>query len=258
MRAREVMLAKLEAEVTARVHAQRERDQVRSRLYQAHLEERSRIARDLHDQIGQRTVVLKLGLHRLLDSTSDPRQRANLASLQRQVDAIGSDVRRIVNELRPAGLADFGLEAALRNLVEEVGVAGGLNIAFRVAGTPLDLSPEADTTLFRVVQEALTNVLRHAGPVGLVAVTLQYRAEAAVVTVEDDGLGFEPKDCPGGEPSGSNGFGLRGIRERLALIGGDCEIVSGSGLGTTVCARVTTREADRDDCNSGDPDRAGG
>lgn len=252
------MLERLEAEAAARIRAEGERDQVRAALYQDHLAKRKRMARELHDQIGQHAVGLKLGLQRLSGELTDPRQRALLGNLQHQVDTIGLDLRRIVNELRPSGLEEFGLDAALRNLVEEVGAAADLDVAFRIVGEPVVLSPEAQETLFRVAQEALTNVLKHASRVGLVAVTLQYRPEAAVLTIEDDGRGFEPDDVLAAALSGQRSFGLRGMRERLTLIGGECEIESSPGRGTTVSARVggvATREASCDRREQPDPDR---
>lgn len=242
LRARNAMLVKLEAEVAARIQAERERDHLLSRLYQVHLQERKQIARELHDQIGQHVVSLKLGLHRLLGELEDGELRASIAGLQKQADSIGADLRRVVNELRPSGLAEFGLAAALRNLVEDVSAAAAMEIDFRVVGEGALLSSEAEVTLFRVVQESLTNILKHAGPTGLVAVTLQYREAAAVVTVEDDGRGFDPTSAVAASIVSQGSFGLCGIRERVALVGGECEIESSPGHGTTISARIPTKE----------------
>lgn len=261
LRARNAMLDRLEAEADARIRAEGERDQVRAALYQDQFAKQKRMARELHDQIGQHAVSLKLGLHRLQGQLTDPRQRALLANLQHQAETIGLDLRRIVNELRPSGLEEFGLDAALRNLVEDIGAAAELDIAFRVVGAPLALSPEAEETLFCVAREALTNVLKHARSVSLVAVTLHYRLATAVVTIEDDGCGFEPDDVLAAALSTRRSFGLRGMRERLTLIGGECELESTPGRGTTVSARVSgvsIKERPRDRCEESDPDRPPG
>jgi signal transduction histidine kinase len=152
------------------------------------------------------------------------------------------DVDQLVWELRPTALDDLGLRAALANYVQDWSQRVGITAKLHTAGL-LDerLDTEAETTLYRIAQEALTNVARHAHA-GSVDVILERRGDSVMLIVEDDGVGFEAGDShrPG------HGFGLIGMKERAALVGATVEIESAAGKGTTILVRMAAaaRQAD--------------
>jgi signal transduction histidine kinase len=230
--------ASLRAEIGARGAAEASRRELLRRLATAQEDERRRIARDLHDQMGQLLTALGLGLKALEDATPDPSPaRPHLARLRDLTDLIGREAHQLALELRPTALDDLGLQAALANYAEGWPARSGVELDFHAAGPDTGRLPEAaETALFRVVQEALTNVLRHAGA-RRVSLVLQRSAGQAVAVVEDDGVGFdaESETAPAG---GGGRLGLLGMRERVALVGGTLTVESAPGRGTTVIARV--------------------
>jgi signal transduction histidine kinase len=141
------------------------------------------------------------------------------------------DVRRLAVELRPKLLDDFGLVPALERLSETFAEQTGMRVDFRAAIGGERLPSEVETALYRVVQESLTNVVKHAHARN-VSILLTRKHGAVVVVVEDDGEGFAPAD------SDEGGFGLAGMRERLALLDGMLQIESSEGSGTTLVAEV--------------------
>ncbi len=206
----------------------KEKEAERRRLLRALLtaqeEERARIAKDLHDQVGQALTALRLGLEAL------PSPAPAARGLKELVEATLADVRRIGRELRPAALDELGLEAALRRMVEEMAEYGGLeaDVFVRLKGK---LPPELETVLYRVAQEALTNVVRHARA-SRVSVLLSEHEGKLQLVVEGDGLGFDPGRV------GQKSNGLIGMRERVELAGGELLVESAPGKGTAVYARV--------------------
>ena len=206
----------------------KEKEAERRRLLKALLtaqeEERARIAKDLHDQVGQSLTALRLGLEALGGPPSATE------GLKKLVEATLADVRRISRELRPAALDELGLEAALRRMVREMAAWGHLESDVYVQ-TKTPLSPELETVFYRVAQEALTNVVRHARA-GRVSVLLKEHEGQLQLVVEDDGVGFDPARA------GATSNGLIGMRERVELVGGELLVESTPGTGTTVYARV--------------------
>jgi PAS domain S-box-containing protein len=225
----------LTAEIALRERAEADRRELRQRLTTAQEDERRRIARELHDQLGQHLTALGLGLKVARDATPDPSPvRDRLQSLQALTDLLGREVHNLALELRPTALDDLGLQTALANYAESWSERSGIEVDFQSAGMDGDRLPApVETTLYRVVQEALTNVLKHAAA-RRVSVVLQRSRGHASALVEDDGRGFDF------ESDGANGhaLGILGMRERAALVGGDLTIESGVGRGTTVIARV--------------------
>jgi signal transduction histidine kinase len=211
-----------------------EKEQQRSRLLQALLtaqeEERGRISRDLHDQIGQALTALLLGL----DETIERPDVGALARLKELAAITLGDVRRIALDLRPSVLDELGLEAALRRYARDVHDRYGTDITVLVT-LPSRLDHQEEIVLYRVVQEALTNVVRHAraGTVSVVATTSRGSVQ---LVVEDDGVGFEPQGLAPVEQ-----IGLMGMRERLELLGGSLRIESTAGSGCRVYARLPLR-----------------
>jgi signal transduction histidine kinase len=193
--------------------------------------ERQRLARELHDETGQALTSIVLGLKTVEDAESLAAIRQAISELRDLVVETLQDVRRLAIELRPKALDDFGLAAALERLVqtftEATGIPGHLEASLRDERLP----SEVETTLYRIVQESLTNVVKHAGA-RHVSVVVVRRDRMATAIVEDDGEGFDASDTPDG------GIGLLGMRERLALLDGRLEIESSPGSGTTVVAEV--------------------
>jgi signal transduction histidine kinase len=193
--------------------------------------ERRRLARELHDETGQALASILLGLKALDEKTDDPDARASIEELRELVVATLQDVRRLAVELRPSALDDFGLVAALERLADSFAEQSGISVDFQAAIADERLPEEAETALYRIVQESLTNVVKHA-QARRVSILLTRTNGMVKAVVEDDGRGFDP------EKTNHDGHGLVGMRERLALLGGRLEIESARDAGTTVAAEV--------------------
>jgi signal transduction histidine kinase len=206
------------------------RDAVR-RVVAAQELERARLARELHDETGQALTSILLGLKPLEDALADHPSRAALAELREHVVSALQDVRRLAVELRPAVLDDFGIVAALERLTSLFAEQTGLRIDFHSALGETRLTPEVETALYRVVQESLSNILKHADARSA-SVSLTRRGSAVAVVIEDDGRGFDPRTTR------EDAVGLLGMRERLALLDGRLEIETRPAAGTTLVAEV--------------------
>ncbi len=226
------------SDTTAGKRAELERLDLRRRLAQAQEEERRRISRELHDQVGQTVTGLSLGLKAMegeLAGLHDaPGLGRRLRWLQSLTADIGRDLHRAAADLRPTVLDDFGLPGALEALAAEWAERHGLAVDVEVVGPVGRLPPEVETALFRVVQEALTNVLKHAGARD-VSVLLERTDGWLRLVVEDDGVGFDVDRPP---PDARRRLGLSGMRERLALVGGTLTLESSSGGGTALFVKV--------------------
>ena len=209
------------------------RDTVR-RVVGAQESERKRLARELHDETGQALTSILLGLKPLEVSMADDQSRAALAELREHVVAALQDVRRLAVELRPAVLDDFGLVPALERLTDAFAEQTNIRVDFHSALGDTRLPNEVETALYRVVQESLTNIVKHANA-QRVSVSIARRPSGAAAVVEDDGKGFDQRTLR------EDGLGLLGMRERLGLIDGRLEIESRPGAGTTVVAEVPLR-----------------
>ena len=206
------------------------RDAVR-RVVQAQELERSRLARELHDETGQALTSILLGLKPLEEALAEHPARAALAELREQVVSALQDVRRLAVELRPAVLDDFGLVPALERLTSAFSEQTDIRVDFHSALGETRLPGEAETTLYRVVQESLTNILKHANA-RHISVSIARRDSGVAAVIEDDGDGFDLRTVR------DEGIGLLGMRERLALLDGRLEVESRPGAGTTVVAEV--------------------
>ena len=206
------------------------RDAVR-RVVQAQELERQRLARELHDETGQALTSILLGLKPLEEALADHPAQATLAGLREQVVNALQGVRRLAVELRPAVLDDYGLVPALERLITAFGEQSDTRIDFHSALGEARLPSDMETALYRVVQESLTNIVKHANAKH-VSVSLARRPPGVAVVIEDDGAGFDQRAVR------ADGIGLLGMRERLALLDGRLEIESRPGAGTTVVAEV--------------------
>ena len=195
--------------------------------------ERTRLARELHDETGQALTSILLSLRTVEEAAGDEQElRAAVAEVRELVRSTLQDVRQLAVELRPKVLDDFGLVAALERLTETFGEQTGMSVQFQqLLPTSERLPPEVETALYRIVQESLTNIVKHARATS-VSVVLTRKDDSVSVVVEDDGVGFEPHLARDG------GIGLVGMRERVALLGGRLAIESRPGAGTTFVAEV--------------------
>jgi signal transduction histidine kinase len=193
--------------------------------------ERRRLARELHDETGQALTSVLLGLKAVETAADVP---TALADLRELVVSTLQEVRRLAVELRPKALDDFGLVPAVERLVETFNASSGMSVALESNLGEERLPSEVETTLYRVVQEALTNISKHAAA-SEVSVVLVRRDAAVTALIEDDGRGFSGADELRG------GIGLAGMRERLALLDGRLTIESGRGQGSTLVAEVPLR-----------------
>lgn len=210
------------------------RGQLLERILEVQEEERRRIARELHDEAGQALTSLMVGL-RLLEKEADRPEAvvARVAGLKRTTDEVLENLHRLAVDLRPASLDHLGLVPALRQYLEAYSRQHGLSVQFEVVGMDDErLPPAVEITLYRVVQEALTNVVRHARATH-VDVLLERRHDRVVAIVEDNGVGFHP-----GRVEEGGHLGLFGMRERAEMLGGTLSVESTPGVGTTVFVEV--------------------
>ena len=219
-----------------RVEAERARTDLLGRLVFAQEDERRRIAREMHDQFGEHLTALDLGIGALKDACRDrPELQAPLGSLDAVAKRLDRDVDHLVWALRPTALDDLGLRAALTNYVQDWSRRAGIAAELHTSGL-LDhrLATEVETTLYRIAQEALTNIAKHAKARN-VDVILERRHDSVLLIVEDDGTGFDPGHAGRAE---RGGFGLLGMQERAALVGASLQIESEVGRGTTIFVRM--------------------
>lgn len=213
------------------------------RLVEVQENERRTVARELHDEAAQALVSLRYGLQ-LLERETGGREgvAARVAELKQTTDAVIDSLHRLAGALRPASLDLVGLEAALRQYLRSVEAKWGLTARFKARGLKDERLPAAvETALYRVVQEAVTNVVRHAAATR-VDVLAERRDDRVRVLVEDDGKGFVPGRAEGGER-----LGLIGMRERAEALGGTLTVESAPGEGTTIAVEVA--------CGDPHPDR---
>jgi signal transduction histidine kinase len=206
------------------------RDALR-RVVSAQEQERRRLARELHDETGQALTSILLGLRTVEEAGGEAEMRAAVGEVRDLVRSTLQDVRRLAVELRPKALDDFGLVAALERLAESFTEQTGIAIAFQSLLPSARLTPEIETALYRIVQESLTNIVKHA-QAHSVSIVLGRKSDSVSVIVEDDGVGFDP------DRTREGGLGLIGMRERVSLIGGRLTIESRPGAGTAFVAEV--------------------
>lgn len=209
-----------------------ERSSSDARALAAEEEERHRIARELHDEVGQQLTVVLLGLKQVQQRA--PAELVEELELVRESARAGlDDVRRVARELRPGVLDDLGLHSALAALATGFSAHGGATVRRSIAPGLPALPPATELVVYRVAQEALTNAARHARATS-VELTLQRLGDRVVLGVEDDGCGL---------PAGASGAGVRGMRERARSVGGVLELTGSPGKGTRVRLSVPVESA---------------
>lgn len=239
VRERTVELSKsnesLRGEIAERQRVEQERNQLLTRFVVAQEDERHRIARELHDQLGQQLTALRLTLEMLkaqaVERTDLHAQVETLQELARQLD---QDVAFRVWELRPTPVEDVGLPAALTNFAHNWSKYSGVRVQLHTGQLTDERLPSGvETMIYRLAQEALNNVAKHARA-HHVDIVLERNAEHLSLIIEDNGVGFDLSD----KDALGDGIGVTGMRERAELVGADFQIESTPGRGTTVIVRV--------------------
>jgi two-component system CheB/CheR fusion protein len=226
--ARELLEERVRERTEALVELSANRQQLLDRLVTATEEERKRIARELHDEMGQHITALRVRLESLSPDRLDE-LKAIITHIDRSID-------RLTMELRPTALDQLGLYGAITSLADEFSAASGIRVSLHLGLGDSDRFAEGvESALYRVVQESLTNVWKHASAT-TVSVILERDPDALRLIVEDDGRGFDVEGTSGESVRGR--FGLLGMRERLALVGGTFKIESEPGSGTAIYVRV--------------------
>jgi signal transduction histidine kinase len=197
--------------------------------------ERERVARDLHDSLGALLSGIKFSFQHMKDRMEIPRKNKvaynkGLAML----DASVEEVRRIAHNMMPANLLKFGLDSALRDVCDQLNLGSDLTLSYQSVGLEeSQLGQARMLSIYRIIQELLANLVRHSGASHAILQLIQDGGQLTI-TVEDNGLGFDPKQAEAG-----NGIGWKNIRNRVRLLGADLEVQSSPGKGTTVEIRLT-------------------
>ena len=225
----------LRVETAERQQVEQERIQLLTRLVLAQEDERRRIARDLHDQLGQQLTALRLTLEMIkAQSVGRTELRVQVETLEALALQLDEDVAFRVWELRPTVLEDLGLQAALTNYARHWSKHFGIRAQLHTGqSTDERLTADAETVMYRLAQEALNNVAKHARATH-VDVVLERTSGHVSLIIEDNGVGFDASNAQ----TGGEGLGLIGMRERAALVGADLQIESTPGRGTTIILRA--------------------
>ncbi len=230
----------LQLEIAKRETAQRENLILLRRFVRVQEEERRRISRELHDQCGQDVTALQLGVRFLaeaIDVHVNPKIPAHLRDLNQLLERLSREIHELALELRPPSLDDMGLRTAVESYLSIWSFRTKIPVDFECRNQESrGMSSEISTALYRVLQEALTNVAKHS-QAKRVSVILEFGEHQALAIVEDQGVGFQTETKPI-TPDARLHLGLLGMRERLEAVGGSFEIESALGSGTTVFAKV--------------------
>lgn len=217
---------------------ERARQRLLQRIVDSQEEERKRISLELHDEVGQSLMALLLMVQG--NRHRDPTTSDFDCTLEKKIRQLAEEIHRLARGMRPSVLDHYGLDSALASYLDEVSRQSGVEIDYQShgsSGAPR-LPDRLEVTLFRIVQEAITNVQRHSRATRASVVILRQRNDVTVL-VEDNGCGFEPRPP---EPPMEPRLGLTGIQERAALFDGVCTVESEPGRGTTLRVRIPLRE----------------
>jgi PAS domain S-box-containing protein len=219
-------------DITKRKRTEDELRDLSQRLIQAHEEERALLARELHDDLTQRLAVLAIDVGRAEIAAPAGVQAETMRAVREGLVRLSEDIHSLAYQLHPSVLEELGLEEALRTECERVGRQGRVELAVDLQPLPPAIGKDAAFCLFRVAQEALNNVFRHAGA-RAASVVLRPMDGGLLLAVRDDGVGFDP-----GSPRQGRSLGLASMRERLRLANGTLDIESAPGQGTAIVAWV--------------------
>ncbi|MFB3855380.1 MAG: ATP-binding protein [Vicinamibacterales bacterium] len=213
------------------------RHELLRKVISAQEDERKRLARELHDETSQTLSALAMGLQTSLAAFPSDLSRQRLEEAQNLTVRTLEELHRLIYDLRPSVLDDLGLWSAIRWYAERTLEPLGVTVRYEFTGVERRLPPEWETALFRVVQEAITNVARH-GQADIVLIQCAVTDEMVTIEIEDDGLGFDLASLPAVEGSSQRGLGLMGMRERVELLGGTIAIDTAPGQGVHITVSV--------------------
>jgi PAS domain S-box-containing protein len=232
-------------DITQRKHAEAELRSLPQRIIKAQEAERSRIAQELHDGINQLIASVKMRLRKVEGSLPDlkPAAREILSRCDRLLVKVLEENRRIAHNLRPTDLDNLGLAAACSSFCNDIQLRTHLKIDCRISASQKRLPPVVELHLFRIVQEAINNIDKHA-KANSVSLQIRYEGNFVVLHIQDDGQGFDAKTIHVGKRA-RHGLGLTNMRERALSLGGSYEIKSVPGEGTTITVRVPVNTSAR-------------
>jgi len=232
------LMAELSDAVLKKTQLEKARRELSGRLIRAQEVERSRIGRELHDDLSQQVALLAFGLSQLSKRLPTHKLRVEVLRLLEGTKRLSDDVHRLSHELHSSVLDHLGLVAAAQSLCDEVSRQQKVFVRFLETNFPSDVSQEVSLCLFRILQEALNNISKHSHA-SFAHVVLMGTPEGVLLTARDDGIGFDPND-----KRNRCGLGLLSMSERLCLVGGSLVIDSAPSCGTTVKVWVPTKPAE--------------
>ena len=231
------------SDITERKRAEKELRQLPLRIIQAQEAERLRVARELHDGVNQVIASAKMRLQKIADSiiTANPVTREMLNRCYKMLVQALEENRRIAHNLRPSELDELGLTSACRNFCEQTESRTNLDIECSIPLVEQRVAPSVELNLFRILQEAMANIERHAEAKS-VQVSLSFTGDSVTLRIQDDGCGFDSTKTKTNRKNLS-GIGLTNIRERAASMGGTCDLKSAPNQGTTIIVHVPNASA---------------
>jgi signal transduction histidine kinase len=223
-------------------HKEKFRGELLSEIFSIQEEERKRIARELHDETSQSLASLAANLEAVASMlpASAEKVKARLRKAERLSIGILDEIHRLIYELRPTILDDLGLVAAARWLADNNLATAGIRVDFRTTGREKRLPPKLEATLFRVIQEAVSNTARHAQARN-VSMSLHFKKNTIRVCISDDGKGFNVEEAITAKDR-PRGLGLLGMKERVELMNGTLSIWSHPGSGTKIDVEIPLKE----------------
>jgi signal transduction histidine kinase len=213
------------------------------RIIEAQEAERLRVAREIHDGVNQVIASVKMRLRNVesLVGTLNPAAREILARCDKLLVQALEENRRIAHNLRPSDLDELGLAASCRNFCREIQARTNLTVKCNITPLGQRLTPAVELNLFRIVQEALTNIEKHARA-KMIRLRLSFQGDFVVLRIQDDGRGFVPQRIKARQGKW-RGIGLTNMRERALSLGGACEVLSTPKKGTTISVRIPCKHA---------------
>lgn len=236
--AEHTMNSKNRAEIEKKINQQKFRSVL---ILEGQEEERKRIAMDIHDGIGQMLTSLKYQIESI-DLSQDAKARQKISEVDQLIKEIIKEVRKVTFNLKPTVLGDYGLQAGLNVFIQEIGKLTGIDLQYRTSGSIGRLPQKIENNIFRIIQEAINNAIKYSGA-DRITVSLKQVENELMITVKDEGKGFDPKLAEARSSNLESGRGFFNMYERTEYVNGSLEIQSEPGQGTTVRLTVPVRNA---------------